>query len=313
MIFLSRKNLSLTALGTILLTIMAASTAVAQSFSVEYDVDRGGSDYKNFGVNGGHEVCRDACAGDANCKAYTYTKPYEGYAAHCWLKSSVSTPVPYRSCCISGVKGAAFNSDTGMGAREDNMSLQGTTLSYYQRPAFETCQSDCINNGNCKGFTWIMAGTYSPNDPAMCYLMSAVTGRSPSGRHYSGVKGQGSPQPPPPPPPPPGDQCNTVPGAGPTTYVGTFDFYAWGAITFEMREGCNLAGTFAAFGGGTMWGSVPLNSTTMNLTFRTSGGGTGRGVIQKTGVSDPPYRFYYCDGDGCDPMKQGLVGGRKIR
>jgi len=75
-------------------------------FSVENDVDRGGSDYKNYEVSGGHEVCRDACAADANCRAYTYVRPWQGYSAKCWLKDSVPNPVPYRSCCISGVKGA---------------------------------------------------------------------------------------------------------------------------------------------------------------------------------------------------------------
>jgi hypothetical protein len=97
--------------GALLLAVFAlASPFVAvrsQSggFSVENDVDRGGSDYKDYEVSGGHEVCRDACASDARCVAYTYTRPWQGYSAKCWLKDRVPSPVPYRSCCISGVKG----------------------------------------------------------------------------------------------------------------------------------------------------------------------------------------------------------------
>jgi PAN domain len=75
-----------------------------------------------------------------------------------------------------------------LGPSESEVSLQGSRLNYYPRPALAQCQADCANNPNCKGFTWINAGTYQPSDPAMCYLMSAVTGRSPARGHISGVK-----------------------------------------------------------------------------------------------------------------------------
>jgi hypothetical protein len=79
----------------------------------------------------------------------------------------------------------------GFGAREDNTALNGTTLTYYPRPSVDQCQSDCANNGNCRGFTWIQAGTYNPRDSAMCYLISAVTGRASARGHISAVKGGG--------------------------------------------------------------------------------------------------------------------------
>lgn len=79
----------------------------------------------------------------------------------------------------------------GVGPREDNTSLNGTRLTYYQRPSVDQCQSDCANNANCKGFTWIRAGTYNPSDAAMCYLLSAVTGRVSARGHISAVKGGG--------------------------------------------------------------------------------------------------------------------------
>ena len=75
-----------------------------------------------------------------------------------------------------------------LGPSEREVSLQGSRLTYYPRPALAQCQADCANNPNCKGATWINAGTYQPSDPAMCYLMSAVTGRSPARGHISGVK-----------------------------------------------------------------------------------------------------------------------------
>lgn len=76
-----------------------------------------------------------------------------------------------------------------LGAAEANTALQGTRLTYYPRPNFNQCQADCANNANCKGFTWIQAGTYNASDAAMCYLMSAVTGKNSARGHYSAVKG----------------------------------------------------------------------------------------------------------------------------
>jgi hypothetical protein len=75
-----------------------------------------------------------------------------------------------------------------LGATEANTALDGTRLTYYPRPTFSQCQTDCANNANCKGFTWIQAGTYNANDAAMCYLLSAVTGRYSARGHYSAVK-----------------------------------------------------------------------------------------------------------------------------
>lgn len=204
---IGNRRIIMSAAGLFLITITVSLFLLSEqvpsadgqtNFSIEYDVDRSGGDYKHFDISGSnHEVCRNFCAADSACRAYTYTKPYQGSSAHCWLKSTVPNPVPYRSCCISGVKSSTFGGNDRMGAREDNTGLQGTNLSYYHRPAFETCQSDCVNNANCKGFTWISPGTYNSNDPAMCYLLSAVTGRSSARGHYSGVKQQGGPPPPP--------------------------------------------------------------------------------------------------------------------
>jgi hypothetical protein len=74
-------------------------------------------------------------------------------------------------------------------AREEGVALQGTNLTYYPKPDVAQCQADCANNPNCRGFTWIRAGTYNPGDSAMCYLVSVVTGRSPARGHISMVMG----------------------------------------------------------------------------------------------------------------------------
>ena len=75
-----------------------------------------------------------------------------------------------------------------MFAMLDNMTFNGTRITYYQRTSFELCQSDCAGNANCKGLTWIRPGAYNPSDPGMCYLMSAVTDRVPHSCCISAVK-----------------------------------------------------------------------------------------------------------------------------
>ena len=59
----------------------------------------------------------------------------------------------------------------------NNISFDGTRITYYPRTSFELCKADCAGNANCKGLTWIRPGAYNPGDPGMCYLMSAVTNR----------------------------------------------------------------------------------------------------------------------------------------
>jgi len=76
----------------------------------------------------------------------------------------------------------------GFGPVDNNTYYNGTTLTYHQRPHFNQCQADCANNPNCKAFTWIQPGTYKATDPAMCYLVSAVTGKVSAAGHHSAVK-----------------------------------------------------------------------------------------------------------------------------
>ena len=70
----------------------------------------------------------------------------------------------------------------------NNMTFNGSRITYYQRTSFALCQADCAGNANCKGLTWIRPGAYNPSDPGMCYLMSAVTTRVPHACCISAVK-----------------------------------------------------------------------------------------------------------------------------
>jgi hypothetical protein len=64
--------------------------------SLEPGVDRAGSDFRHFDAPSA-ESCRDACAPDPRCRAFSYR------GGICWLKQS--SPRPVRdSCCTSGTR-----------------------------------------------------------------------------------------------------------------------------------------------------------------------------------------------------------------
>jgi hypothetical protein len=73
------------------------------SLMFENNFDRPGQDYRSFGVQT-PQLCRNACAKDASCKAFTFVRSGSADTnGVCWLKRSV----PARNanpCCISGVK-----------------------------------------------------------------------------------------------------------------------------------------------------------------------------------------------------------------
>ena len=75
------------------------------SISFEPDTNRPGNDFTSFEAIGDRlEVCRDACAAESSCLAYTYVRPgLQGPRGVCWLKSSVPQ-ANVEGCCISGVK-----------------------------------------------------------------------------------------------------------------------------------------------------------------------------------------------------------------
>jgi hypothetical protein len=70
----------------------------------------------------------------------------------------------------------------------NNITFNGSRITYYPRPSFGQCQADCLGNASCRGFTWIRPGAYNPGDSAMCYLMSALTARVPHACCISGVR-----------------------------------------------------------------------------------------------------------------------------
>ena len=84
----------------------AATEPKKISFRIEQNVNRHGSDYRDFAMDANAEfgICQKACEDEAQCRAFTYVRAgIQGTAPHCWLKNTVPQTYP-DTTCISGVK-----------------------------------------------------------------------------------------------------------------------------------------------------------------------------------------------------------------
>src|SRR5690242_21604428 len=89
------------------LAYLVSATAVLGAGGLEYNTNRGGSDFWNFELDSGAEACSAACAADARCRAFTWVRPgVQGVRARCWLKSAVPGATNDNNC-ISGVMQSA--------------------------------------------------------------------------------------------------------------------------------------------------------------------------------------------------------------
>ena len=71
---------------------------------VEIDINRVGTDYKNYDLPiADFNSCKAACDNDSTkCRAWTYVKPgVQGRNARCWLKQNIP-PAAVDKCCVSG-------------------------------------------------------------------------------------------------------------------------------------------------------------------------------------------------------------------
>jgi hypothetical protein len=81
----------------------SGANILRRDLTAENRIDRPGSDLNNFVVRS-YQECERACAGEAQCAAWSYVRPgVQGAGARCWIKGSVPHPVDNANA-ISGVK-----------------------------------------------------------------------------------------------------------------------------------------------------------------------------------------------------------------
>ncbi len=180
MILLKSKGLLI---GAFVVAISCLLVIITQrsAVSMEINTDRQGSDYKNFDLSSADpKICRNACAKDSQCKAWTYVNP--GYQkqgiARCWLKNDVPSPTE-NTCCVSGVirVGAQSTKELDMNRPgKDYESFDITdpdfaSVSSQKRPDIY-CKEPCLKDPECKAWTYVRPGIQGPT--ARCWLKSGV-------------------------------------------------------------------------------------------------------------------------------------------
>jgi PAN domain len=95
-------------LGTVVLVTMSilgivdTNHAARAQGSFEIDVDRSGSDYKSLQGVSTPDECKQVCARDDQCAAWSHVKAgVQDAQSRCWLKSVAPEPTA-SSCCVSG-------------------------------------------------------------------------------------------------------------------------------------------------------------------------------------------------------------------
>lgn len=104
---MATKRMKMAIVPLVAMCIFFTCSIALADIPLENNVDRTGSDYASFNLGSADpNFCAQACAGDPDCKAFTYVRPgYQGTNARCWLKNAVP-PQTQANCCISGVKNA---------------------------------------------------------------------------------------------------------------------------------------------------------------------------------------------------------------
>jgi len=249
------------------MTAISVDPLLTPQGNLEYDTNRSGSDYRGFELSQADpETCRNECANDSACRAFTYVKPgVQGARARCWLKSAVPV-ASANNCCVSGIKSGGSSN----GGLEVNVNRRGGDYRDYDLPDNNpnTCRNDCMNDSKCKSFTYLRPSYWGPN--AHCFLKDSVPAATQEDCCISGVKGGGT-------------GGGTGGGSG-INVTGRWTFECckrnYGGQMGLVQNGSRLSGAFEN-GGGDIEGTV--NGTT--LTFqRNLGGGKVQNYVLNLGA-----------------------------
>jgi hypothetical protein len=148
----------------------------------EVDVDRFGWDYRSFDdptPAGGPRACRDACARDERCKAFSYVAAgLQATSARCWLKAGAPAP--------SALAGVISGCKRGL---EVNANRAGAEYRRFTQTAdyAEVCQAACAADDACRAWTYIPAGVEAAD--SLCSLKSGIPAARAMEGYVSGIKG----------------------------------------------------------------------------------------------------------------------------
>ncbi|MDR4495358.1 MAG: PAN domain-containing protein [Nitrospirales bacterium] len=155
----------------------------------EPSTDLPGGDYLHgFLPKADPAICKQACARDGDCQAYTYVKPgIQGTQAICYLKESVSSRALKKDCCVSGIK------ETALVIFDDlpNTDLPGQNYSDFAVPTggSSVCLQACRVDPDCQAYTYVKSTSTTPE--GRCWLKTGVPLRRAATCCGSGIKRPG--------------------------------------------------------------------------------------------------------------------------
>jgi len=199
-----------------------ALAALAQTMTEERGTNRRGNDYMTFPVRSPAD-CRDACARDQRCRAYTFDEA----AGACFLKDRVPGASSSRGS-ISGVKqddappdGGGYGGDVGDGGglgEERGVDYPGGDYTSTRVRGLQECQNQCRYDRRCAAYSFDVRAV-------VCYLKDRVNSPRRDRDKIGGVKGSGRP-------PYPGDG----PGNGDLTELRGSDYHGGDYTSVRVRE-----------------------------------------------------------------------------
>jgi hypothetical protein len=141
-----------------------------------------GKDYANFNAPT-WSSCRDTCAGESECQAYTWVKPgIQGPSGRCWLKSAVP-PIVRDACCVSSSRQRISERDV---KAEGKINRPGMDFKNFTTNSWKTCEATCTENDVCRAWTYVHPGVQGPT--GRCWLKNRVARPVADANTDSGVK-----------------------------------------------------------------------------------------------------------------------------
>ena len=167
--------------------VLAAGVAKPQgNVSLENNTNRPGSDYRNYETGADPNQCRNDCANDPTCRAFTWVRPgVQGANAHCWLKSAVPN-ASANNCCVSGVSAGGGGGASSAGL-EVNVDRRGGDYQNFEMPGDDpnACRDACQRDGHCQSFTYLRPSYWGPR--AHCFLKGSTPPATQNACCISGV------------------------------------------------------------------------------------------------------------------------------
>jgi hypothetical protein len=146
----------------------------------EVDIGRDGADYRSIDLASANpSLCRDACIGEARCRAYTYVAPgIQGPQAVCWLKDRAPAPEAKAGRTSGLVREDGL--ETGVGRNGSDYRDFAMAV-----PDPRICQLACFEDARCRAFTFVETGIQGAQ--ARCWLKDAIPGAVARDGRTSGV------------------------------------------------------------------------------------------------------------------------------